>query len=227
MMATPWLRCVLLGAVLVLGACDGENCFVTGAECAPVGGTTRRELSAEEAHFMKLAFDAPWPDGRMIRWAQPIRIGFSEPATTEDAQTLEDIGRQLGPLLGDVDLLVATSDLNLRVSYVPRDSVRKLANKETVAGIAFVGVMDWEIQSGAVYVAQEFSGTARANILLHEIAHGIGLGGHSEDPASVLYPSINHLTDLPAHDEFAVRTLYSPKLTPGMTRDDARRALGW
>jgi hypothetical protein len=226
MKATRRLRWVLLGTVLVLGACDGENCFVTGAECAPVGGVNRRELSADEAHFMQLAFHAESPDGRIARWARPIRIGFTEPATALDVDALEYLVGQLAALLGDVNLSIVSADPTLRVSYVPRDSVRKLGGEDAV-GLAWLWAMDWEIQGAGVYVAEEYSGTARVNILGHEIVHALGLVGHSDDPRSILYTTLNYVTVLPDHDRFAIRTLYSPALTPGLTREGARQALGW
>lgn len=57
---------------------------------------------------------------------------------------------------------------------------------------------------------------------LHELLHGLGFRGHSDIVKnSVLGERSAPLIELPLNDKIIVRTLYDPRITPGMPREEA------
>jgi hypothetical protein len=224
---------VLVAAMAVLAACDGAGLLApcdlqhtsAAAEC-PQGNASAASLTHTEKvdHFLELAIGA---GGRIIRWAEPISVEVHG-GSTADRLAAEDAAERLSGASGHPIRVVASGGaVTIRIvpraefgSYIPGTS-------SAVAGMCSPRYgADRVINGVTIVVAAELPAPDRARVILHELAHGLGLAGHSTRyPQSVLYPTITRRSTVLEQDRFALQALYRADIRPGMTPAQARSVL--
>jgi hypothetical protein len=224
---------VLVAALAILAACDGAGLLApcdmehtnAAAEC-PQGNASAASLTHADKveHFLELAMgDA----GRIIRWVEPITVEVHG-GSTADHLAAEDAAERLSSASGHPIRVVASGGA-VAIRIVPRAG---FGSYIPGASSAFSGICsprygaDRVITGVTIVVAAELPASDRARIILHELAHGLGLAGHSKRyPQSVLYPTITRRSTVLEQDRFALQALYRDDILPGMTPVQARSVL--
>lgn len=72
------------------------------------------------------------------------------------------------------------------------------------------------------YIAIPYGSPIVQHCIVHELMHSLGLPGHAQVAGqSIMGLGSPPLTELPLNDKIIVRTLYDPRITPGMPRLEA------
>jgi hypothetical protein len=217
---------------LLLSACDAGALLgpcsdpTEGGECVaparPSGYLTEAQFIE---HFLDLASGGN--SGRIGRWVEPVTVEV-QGGIEGDLVSARDAAARLTAASGH-PVTVVQAGGSLVVRIVPRNEFRQHIQGATAA---YSGVCAplydsrRTIYGGTVLIASDVPVHDRGRLILHELAHAMGLTGHSTRYAeSVLYPTVTRRTRLLEQDRFALRTLYRPDIRPGMTLAQARGLL--
>jgi hypothetical protein len=217
---------LLVTVAATSAACDGSRllspCDAAGAECAGSGSLTHAD---KVEHFIELAFGDG--GGRMIRWAEPVAVevhGGSE----ADRVAAREAAAWLSSASGHPVHVVASGG-TVAIRIVPRG---EFSAHIPGAPSSFSGICaprfgaDRVIHSATIVVASDLPAPDRSRVILHELAHALGLTGHSKRyPQSLLYATIGRNAGVLEQDRFALQTLYHTDMHPGMDAAQARSIL--
>jgi hypothetical protein len=224
---------VLVAAVTLLAACDGAGLLApcdlehssTAAEC-PQGNASATLLTHAERvdHFLELAMGA---GERITRWTEPISVEV-QGGSTADRLAAEDASGRLSSASGHPIRVVASGGA-VMIRIVPR---AEFGSYIPGASSAVSGMCsprhgaDRVINGVTIVVAADLPAPDRARVILHELAHGLGLAGHSKlYRESVLDPTITRRSTILEQDRFALQALYRADILPGMTPTQVRTVL--
>lgn len=178
--------------------------------------------AAAQAEFLDLAFGKV---KELTRWNRPIYIGLGKGTTTEDSVEVAEVGAEVEAITG-VPIRIGNVAPNVVIQMVPKEDFGDyVGDFDPRAGGATQ--IWWRPDDHAVLgalVVIDPTEVDRCAAIRHEIMHLVGLRGHSRDPRSALYITSTN-TEFSHFDRVALRLLYSPRLRPGMSRDEVIRAL--
>ncbi|MFQ5765429.1 MAG: DUF2927 domain-containing protein [Rhodospirillales bacterium] len=160
------------------------------------------------------------PGPKEIRkWTETIRVKI----TGQEADKYRpEVEAQLGRVaqLTGVEFEISELSLaeaNYEVRFVPTKEF--LVNKEYVPCAVGTDGNNGVIEKIRIVISTAEKGFIKGCIT-HEIMHSFGFGKHSGIIRSVLSP-LHGEEDFTPWDEIVLRTLYDPRLRPGMTREEA------
>jgi hypothetical protein len=218
-------RIAALAALAVVAACDG---MALTAPCEESEGTECTAGSVAHAakieHFVELALSG----GRIYRWSDAVAVEVVG-GTSSDRESVRAAAARLSDASGHPMRLV-TEGGSLVVRIVPRAEFGRYISGASpkhsgACSPQFRG--DGTIFGGTIIVAAELPAQERARVILHEMAHSLGLLGHSSRySSSVLFPTISRRTTILEQDRFALRSLYQAEMAPGFTTAEALDVLG-
>jgi hypothetical protein len=218
---------------LLLSACDAGALLgpctdpaSEGGECAapprPSGYLTEAQFVE---HFLDLASSGK--SGRIGRWVEPVTVEV-QGGSEADRVSARDAAARLAAASGH-PVMVVHAGGSLVVRIIPRNEFRQHISGATAAHAGICAPLydsSRTIYGGTVLIASDLPVHDRGRLILHELAHALGLTGHSTRYAeSVLYPTVTRRTRLLEQDRFALRTLYRPDVRPGMTLAQVRGLL--
>lgn len=209
-------------ALLLLCACPAAR-----------GEETPREPLEERALacFFESAFGAEYGGvPRLTRWQGELIVCARGAYTPEDIHQLDAVLASLSALPG-LPPMRRTEDAsaaNVIYTFAP---LRELG--EHVEGyVEGWGFATWWFErcvitrARAAVACDVTTQAERDHIILEELVNALGLGRDLDNaPDSVISQSRHGARTLGALDEAMLRLLYDPRLSPGMTADEARAAL--
>lgn len=187
----------------------------------------------ELQYFEEVAFR----NDRLYRWRQPIVITQEGSNTRKTTLILDQMIREVQPLLGDLSITINPGEGNLIIHHpaTVADYVRRYPEAGPLPlGYAIPRLSGSEITHVDVYLHPLLLADKKEEVLKHEICHALGLLQHSSTP----YPEYNllgipatlppekHKTSYPFFsrlDKAALRLLYDKRLRPNFSKRDFLR----
>ncbi|MCG8325098.1 MAG: DUF2927 domain-containing protein [Thiotrichales bacterium] len=175
--------------------------------------------------------------GNIRKWEAPLKIRlFGDQAPVYSLHT-RTVAEKLSILTGiPMEVVDAADKINFEIHFVPWDDIPELArpyspNPEWLdiiiedSSCLFIYKHDakYEIKYAYVYVSTDEAGEDIRSCILEEMTQALGFPNDSDLIKPSVFNQWDHLHALTVTDEILVRTLYDPRLTPGMPRDTALR----
>ena len=188
--------------------------------------------------------------GEIKKWTIPVRVGVTfgdtvpETIQNKDRRTLAAFTNRLSRITGH-PISFVSSQPNFHVLVMGEDDKAQL--RRTLDRIApgmepssraiFVNlpraihclvVAFADTQSGNAYrqavalVRPEHPDLTRRACYHEELAQGLGLANDDQNARPSIFNDDEEFAYLTTHDEMLLKILYNPRLTPGMTADEAR-----
>ena len=179
---------------------------------------------------------------RLGRWEEDIRYRLLGAGVTpetklevrEFARRLEDLtGREVTPAEEDVNFLIlitspeergAVSRMLRQVTPALSDSFDRWRSSQSLICVAtnlYPSDEDDRIVFGMVMMGTELGPLMRRSCLHEELVQAMGLGNDHSEVRPSIFNDDEEFALMTEHDEYLLRTLYDPRLEPGMTADEA------
>lgn len=226
-----YLRPILLGLVLVLGACTPKIDHLSNAQIVD--------------HFETVAFGREFAvtSDHLIKWEEPLRIllvgdDIAERHRARIETHLADLTAITGHSIGlteraeDANVLLLVTQ---RTRFVPilteaigrKDHAERIVRSMT--GNACIGSLSsadsGEIQAAVVLIPNdEYDDLLMRACIVEELTQSLGLLNDSDELSPSIFNDTSRFVDLTEHDRLLLRILYAPELKPGMSPEAARAA---
>ncbi|WP_078543717.1 DUF2927 domain-containing protein [Litchfieldia alkalitelluris] len=170
----------------------------------------------------------------IYKWTGSVMIYTHGKATKEDLKQLDDHVKTLNKLL-PITLKVVTNDdeeyaRTMDIHFIPTTSFRDFVSKddysyiENSVGMAYPTEITYEggLAASTILVGTDITQYERNHVILHELAHSLGMYNHFEDDlTSILYPYVeSSVTGFNEMDLKMIKMLYRKDIRPGMTKPD-------
>ncbi|MGB1214313.1 MAG: DUF2927 domain-containing protein [Pikeienuella sp.] len=184
---------------------------------------------------------------RLARWEKPVRYRLGGAAVTEaDRAAYAGLTRRLSELTGrkiqetgargDITILILNEAERLEMVRDLRrrridDRMRLIVQWASavdypcVGQIGFEDANSGEITSALIVVKAELSGMLRQTCIHEELAQTMGLINDDSTVRPSIFNDDQEFALLTEHDEFLLRMLYDPSLSPNMTAEEVRPLL--
>ncbi|MHA3978905.1 DUF2927 domain-containing protein [Halovulum sp. GXIMD14794] len=190
---------------------------------------------------------------RLTRWAEPVRVGviFGESVPPDqrkkDLAVIEDLLSRYRKLTGLDIRYVPTGDVNFIVLILERLEQRALASAILDEGdfpaalardlwdsrpslLCSASLFGPNERNGGIAVAvalvkAEHRGLMRTSCFHEEMTQALGLLNDSDEVRPSIFNDDEEFALLTVHDEILLRMLYDPRLTEGMSLEQARPML--
>lgn len=177
--------------------------------------------------------DAHIPLKRVWKWDESIRIHIANDKAEAEREFLAGLATLLGRLTG-LSISLDEGDRTISVRVVAQEEYHSKSleitgyrSPHSAGGMAVCGTYGdrGRIPKGHVIVTYIPDRERVRHLLLTEITQCLGPGGDFGDlQPSVFTISGSAHTRLPLNDQIILRTLYDPRIPPGMLRDYALAA---
>ena len=185
--------------------------------------------------FRQCAFHpefGPGGEQPLTRWEEEIRVWAGGSASRGDLSVLDGFLEELGqrvPGLPPVRRVKRDADANVRIWFVPEYMLKFYIDGYVDGNWGFFRYENPAnvIVSARIGIAADVTEQEERNhLILEELTGALGLpGDHMFFPDSILYDGWTVTGALSEEDWTALNLLYSPALSPGMTRAEAEKAL--
>ncbi len=187
---------------------------------------------------------------RLRRWEEPVQLGvvFGDSVTPEnravDQREVRHFARRLTRASGFPVTVTSPKAANFHVLFLSEDDRRDFAPRirALVPGIdhrdlktiidmprsTFCLVFAFSKGTGSTYthalavIRAEHPDLLRKSCIHEELAQGLGLANDSPNARPSVFNDDEEFAFLTTHDELLLKMLYDPRLTPGMTPEQAR-----
>ena len=188
-------------------------------------------------------------DGRVKKWTQPIRVtaefgpSVSSDARAKDRAHLSAYVARLARITGH-PMTMSDSNPNFHVLFMGEDDsalikprIKALVPDINPGSLAIFDRLPRAIHCLVIAFSSEPGGYAYGQAIaliraehpdllnrscIHEeVAQGLGVGNDSPEARPSIFNDDDEFALLTTHDEMLLRILYNPRLTPGMTADEA------
>jgi hypothetical protein len=198
--------------------------------------------SEEYDTFLSFFFDNGTHEGLPLiyKWTDTVTIVANGRPTEKDMLMLEQHVMTLNKLL-PFKFIVSTAEKGRKYSrqidmhFVPTWTFTRYVQEgdypdvKQAVGLAFPTEVstDQGIVASTVLIGSDISQIERNHVILHELAHSIGMYNHFEsDRSSILYPYIDStVSELNETDLKMIEMLYRKDLRTGMTKADVEWVL--
>ena len=189
--------------------------------------------------------------GRMSRWAGPVRIsaefGPTVPETikSKDSERIASFATRLGRVSGHSIAPARRGTGNFVVLVAGQDDARFVAKRlrETIPRISAADIQFFTMLPRSFYcivfavsngrapheysravalIRAEQPDLMRQACIHEELAQGLGLPNDSPEARPSIFNDDDEFALLTSHDELLLKMLYDPRLSPGMSLEEAR-----
>ncbi len=185
---------------------------------------------------------------QLLRWPGPdVTYALIGGSPADDARMLA-LGTRIGDVIGlPVQPVDNVQDADIRV-FVLDGPTRREFGKKSAEGFdlsiaAFIGAWvlrpefpcigvintnpeDDSLAVGAIFIKDELQGDFRRACFTEEFTQVFGLINDDPDVRPSIFNDDQEFIELTRHDEYLLKMLYDPRLSPGMTEAEARPLLG-
>lgn len=202
------------------------------ALCLGAAAETSPEREALEA-FMLACFGSEYgPDHELTRWEQPIRLSLEGSPTPEDRAFAQAFIDQLNDRVAGfpgISLVGALGRPNVRVSYAPLDSLHRYVEGYVSGNWGYFSYWyeDYRMTKAQIGLASDAANQQQRNhLFMEELVGALGLAKDIDShPESIVYQPWTETQQLADIDWLMLNYLYHPRLSPGMSADEAHDLL--
>lgn len=184
---------------------------------------------------------------RLARWEKQVRYRLSGAGVTKaDREAYAALTKRLSELTGrDIRETGARGDITIMIlneaerQELVRDIRRRRIDDRMRLVVRWASAIDYpcvgqigfedgdsgEITSALIAVKGELSGMLRQTCIHEELAQTMGLINDDNSVRPSIFNDDQEFALLTEHDEFLLRMLYDPSLSPNMTAEEARPLL--
>ncbi len=190
----------------------------------------------------------PQSTAPLKRWGNPIRIWVETDGTRSDELAVDEFAETLAgitrlDIARAADRTTANMVLHFLDSAGRRRVQARLANDASQSArielfSAWRTRRDWpcasefyyqprhgtppyQIEFAVIYIRDELSGISRQSCIEEEMSQALGLARDDPTVRPSIFNDDEEFALLTEHDEFLLRILYDPRLTPGLTQAEA------
>ena len=219
--------------------------WVVLAPFGPVAADTHKRPAVEdivrlfETVVFGSEYDPKLASTVIVKWQSPVRLAIKG---KPGERHLEFLGKHAATLSGltglPIELAKPGEAANVTVAFVPRaqmskiqilDEPQKMAERQKMierlaapGGCYFISWQKGGLIVGGVIVVNTERDMARINhCLLEELTQTLGFPNDTDILRPSIFSDNDHLHALSRPDEIVLRTLYDPRLKPGMPKAEA------
>ncbi len=193
-----------------------------------------RYSQADLDYFLEIATGSEFTRASLPirKWEQDITIKVHGTPTSGDRQTLDAVVGELENLVGSIDVRVVNEPAargNIDVYFVdPTEFSRYVPHTNPGrGGFVWIRAPRGAIDEATVLIASNgLTQPQRNHIIREEVTQALGLLNDSfQYRDSIFFQLWNAVTQYSPRDERVIQLLYHPEVKPGMSQDEALKAL--
>jgi hypothetical protein len=184
---------------------------------------------------------------QLLRWPRDVTFSLVSPSPF-DAPYLTGLASRIGGVIGrsvtstddlaSADIKVWVLDGDERRTFVEgieerfspdlAQFVKAWTQRPELPCIGMISTnpVDDSLQSGLIFIKAELTGEFRHACFTEEFTQVFGLINDDPDARPSIFNDDQEFIELTRHDEYLLKVLYDPRLSPGMTEAEARPLLG-
>jgi hypothetical protein len=192
-------------------------------------GPNQGSYSPEAVKYLaEVAFGVEYgtSDPTLHKWVQDVRVRVQGSPTKADRGTLSQVVDELNSLLTDVSISVTQEDANVELYFLPESRFSAVEPEYIPVNLGFFRV--WWNSNGAIHRARVLIASEgitqqeRSHLIREELTQSLGLFKDSWAYSdSIFYQGWTATNEYSSLDRAAISMLYSGRLEPGVTLDEA------
>lgn len=159
---------------------------------------------------------------RLVKWGSPVEISVMEGATAENVAAVQGALEQFGELT-ELEITLTepeNSSAQMQIFFDTKKDFVINSNERAKCFARSRSNRQNRLELAEVHVSQNADGEWETDCLVHEFLHAFGWRGHTHRVRSAI-SYMHGETELTRWDAYLMRTLYDPRLEPGISKDDA------
>lgn len=159
---------------------------------------------------------------RLARWRSPVDVSIVRGATTENLVRVTSELERFAELSGlEIrPLTIGRQSAELTIHFENQRHFIINGNQYASCYSRVMGTTGGDLARAEVHIARADDGKWKTDCLTHELLHAFGWRGHTHSIRSAI-SYMHGETELTRWDEYLMRTLYDPRLKPGIAKADA------
>jgi len=161
-------------------------------------------------------------DSRLAKWQAAVEISVAEGATEENIALVEETLKQFAELT-DLEIKLTepkNESAQLKVYFSGKKEFLINHNERAACFAHSRSDRENRLETAEVHISLIDDGEWHTGCLVHELLHAFGWRGHTHRVRSAI-SYMHGESELTRWDAVLMRTLYDPRLEPGISRADA------
>lgn len=161
-------------------------------------------------------------DGTLAKWESPVYVAVVEGATPENIALATEKLSGMAKLSGLAFEWVEAADprRELEIHFSKERNFVINGNEQAACYAGTAAPRNGLLAQASIHIGRVKDGEWRTDCLNHELLHALGWRGHTHRVRSVISYAHGE-TELTKWDRIIMRTLYDPRLLPGISKEDA------
>ncbi len=160
--------------------------------------------------------------GNLAKWESPVTVAVVEGANPANVDFTKKSLAEMAELSGLAFEWVepGARGIELEIHFSDERDFVINGNQRAACYASIDGSPDGRLGDVAIFIGRAGEGEWRTGCLTHELLHGLGWRGHTHRVRSAISYAHGE-TELTKWDRLMMRTLYDPRLPPGISKTDA------
>lgn len=160
--------------------------------------------------------------GNLARWESPVTVAVVEGQSPQNIDLVKEKLAGMAEISGLEFEWKEAGDpgIELEIHFSNRREFVINGNERAACFASTARPQDGLLQKSAIHIGLIKEGEWRVNCLNHELLHALGWRGHTHRVRSAISYAHGE-TELTKWDRMLMRTLYDPRLEPGISKEDA------
>jgi hypothetical protein len=160
--------------------------------------------------------------GYIAKWKSPVTVAIVEGASAKNTDLTKKSLAELALLSGLTFKWIqpGAGRINLDIHFSSKREFVINGNQRAACYARTGNAPNGRIFSVGIYISRTGKDEWRTDCLTHELLHALGWRGHTHRVRSAISYAHGE-TELTKWDKLMMRTLYDPRLPPGMSKNDA------
>ena len=166
----------------------------------------------------------------VYKWTQDIQVSVSGAPGESDRLALNSVISDLNELISPIRISQVSAGGDITIYYGPDTEFPRRLSGYTPGNRGYFEVeysRRYNLQHSDIVISTNVDAAARAHLVREELTQSLGMFQDSwRQKESMFYQGWTMTSRYSDLDKAVIRTLYDPRIQPGMTRDEVRAALG-
>lgn len=201
--------------------------------CRAVETTDTLTASVDAEYFLEIALDTEYGGNAYLKkWQRDLRVQILGSATAADRREIERLIAEINPLINHsgIRLLLVNQSPNVTINFLPEHQFAAVEPSYLPVNMGFFWArwtLQGSIQEARIMVSSDMITQAeRSHLIREELTQVLGLMNDSwRHIDSIFYQGWTTTREFSNRDRSLITTLYSDRLSAGMTRQQVSSAL--